>query len=129
MLIFTDGTAQDNPGLTRSKQGLKSVPIKKVKTISSRGASFEGELEAICMGTEYAKDNPSSSNNNCHIYTDSQAAIKAIIGQSRENYHDNTIRNIRENLMNICQMVDGTKLVYCPAHKGMPENETSTSKV
>ena len=127
MLIFTDETAQDNPGLTRSKQGLKNVPIKKVKTISSRGASFEGELEAIYMGTEYAKDNPSSSNNNCHIYTDSQAAIKAIIGQSRESYH-NTI-NIRENLMNICQTVDETKLVYCPAHKGMAENETSASKV
>ena len=127
MLIFTDGSAQDNLGLTRSKQGLKSVPIKKVKTIS-RGASFEGELEAIFMGTEYIKDNPGSSSNNCHIYTDSQAAIKAIIGQSRESYH-NTIRNIRENLMNICQTVDETKLVYCPAHKGMAENETSASKV
>ena len=32
---------------------------------------FEGELEAIYMGTQYAKNHLSSSNNNLHIYTDS----------------------------------------------------------
>ena len=73
MLIFTDGSAQINPGPTGSptvikKQGLKSAPIKKVKAISSRDTSFEGEVEAIYMGTEYAKDTPSSArNNNFHI--------------------------------------------------------------
>ena len=41
MLIFTDGSAQGNPGPTGyvvviKKQGLKSVPIKKVKAIPSR---------------------------------------------------------------------------------------------
>ena len=72
------------------KQDLKSVPIKKVKAMSLRGTNFERELEADYMGTEYAKDNLSSSNNNLHIYTDSQAVIKAIIGQSRESYHKNT---------------------------------------
>ena len=53
------------------------------------------------MGTEYARDNLNSSNNNLHINTESQAAIKVIIGQSRENYHKNTIKKIRENLMSI----------------------------
>ena len=47
--------------------------------------------EAIYMGIEYARENL-SSRNNLHIYTDSQVAIKAIIGQSRENYHKITIR-------------------------------------
>ena len=72
--------------------------------------------EAIYMGIEYARENLSSSNN-LHIYTDSQVARKAIIGQSRENYHKNTI----------CQMLDETKLVYCPANKGIPDNETADS--
>ena len=83
------------------------------------------------MRIEYAKDNLSSSNSNFHIFTDPQAAIKAIIGQSRESYHNKTIRNIRENLMSICQMVDDIKLVYCPARKGIPENKApdSTAKV
>ena len=79
------------------------------------------------MGTQYAKDNLSSSNNNLHIDTDSQAAIKAIIGQSRESYHKNTKRNIWENLMRMCQMIDKIKLVYCPVHKGILDNETADS--
>ena len=77
------------------------------------------------MGTEYAKDNLSLSNSNLHIYTDSLAVMKAIIGQRRESYHNSTIKNPRENLMSICQMVDEIKLVYCPALKGIPKHETA----
>ena len=96
MLIFTDGSAQGNPGPTGSatvikKQDLKSVPIKRVKAISSGGTSCEGELDTIYMGTEYARENLSSSNSNLYIYIDSQAAIKATIWQSRTSYHKNTI--------------------------------------
>ena len=41
MLIFTDGSAQGNPGPTGSatiinKEGLKTVSIKKVKAMSSK---------------------------------------------------------------------------------------------
>ena len=79
------------------------------------------------MGTQYAKDNLSSSNNNLHIDTDSQTAIKAIIGQNRESYHKNTKRNVWENLMRMCQMIHTIKLVYCPVHKGILDNETADS--
>ena len=74
------------------------------------------------MGTKYARDNLSFTNNNLYIYTDSQAAIKAIIGESKENYHKETIRKIRENSMSIWQKVDETKLACCPAHKVIPDN-------
>ena len=119
MLIFTDGSAQGNPGPTG----------EVYLAISLRGTRFEGELEAIYMGTEYARNNLSSSNNNLHIYTNSQVAIKAIIRQSRENCHKNTIIKISENLISICQMVDEIKLIYGPAHKGIPDNETADSLV
>ena len=79
------------------------------------------------MRSEYARENRSSSNNNLYIYTDSKAAIKAIIGQSRESYQKNTIRKIRENLMSICQVVDETKSVHRPAHEGIRDNETADS--
>ena len=69
------------------------------------------------METEYAKENLTSSNSNLHIYTDSLAVIKVIKGQSRESYHNNTIRNTIENLMSIYQMVDKIKSVYCAEHR------------
>ena len=71
MLIFTGGSVQGNPVPTGS--ATVYISIKRVKAISSRSISFEGELEAINMGTDYASDNLSSSNNNLHIYTNSQA--------------------------------------------------------
>ena len=78
------------------------------------------------MGTEYAKDNVSSINKNLPIYTDSQAIIKAIIGQNRQSYHSSTIKNWK-NLIKICQVVDEINVVYCLAHKGIPDNEAAIS--
>ena len=97
--------------------------MKREKAISSRGSSFQGELEAIFLGTEYAKDNINDTVKNIYIYSDSQSAIKAITGQSRESYHHETIGRIRESLTYICDKVENINLIYCPAHKGIQENE------
>ena len=56
------------------------------------------------------------------MYTDSYSAIKAIIAQSRESYHNETITKIRENLTQISSLVEHIKLIYCPAHKSIKEN-------
>ena len=61
------------------------------------GSSYEGELEAIKIETEYARDNISPSNNGLHIFSDCQSAILTAISQNRENYHNSTVRAIREN--------------------------------
>ena len=37
------------------------------------------------------------------------------------------MRNIGENLTSISQRVDKIKLIYSPAHKGIPDNETPDS--
>ena len=56
------------------------------------------------------------------MYTDSYSAIKVIIAQSRESYHNETITKIRENLTQISSLVEHIKLIYCPAHKSIKEN-------
>ena len=90
------------------------------------GSSYEGELEAIKIATEYAKDNISPSNDSLHIFSDWQSGILAVTSQNRENYHNSTIRAIRGNLMDISPKVQN-RLVYCPAHQGMEENELADS--
>ena len=65
------------------------------------GSSYEGELEAIKIAIEYTRDNISPSNDSLHIFSDCQSAILAIISQNRENYHNSTVRAIREKLMDI----------------------------
>ena len=117
MLIFTDESAINNPGPTRAgavirKNGPTSLPIK----LASSGTSYEGELEAIKISTEYAKENISDGTENIHIFVDCQSAIHAITQQNNENCHHLTISSIRENLFDISTKVKSIKIIYCPAH-------------
>ena len=90
------------------------------------GSSYKGELEAIKVATEYARDNISFSNDSLHIFSDCQSAILAVSSQ-KEDYHNSTIRAIRENLMDISPKVQNIKFVYCPVHEGIEENELADS--
>ena len=47
-------------------------------------SSYEGELEAIKIVTEYAKDNLLLSNDSVHIFSDCQSAILAVTSQNRK---------------------------------------------
>ena len=62
-----DGSAQSNPhstghGVIIKKQGRNSTAIKIAKAVKYMGSTYEGELEAIKIVTEYARDNISPSN-------------------------------------------------------------------
>ena len=127
MMIFTEGSAQGNPGPTGSgvvikNPGQHNSPVKLAKAITSWGSSYEGEIEAIKLGTDYAFQNIGQATS-LFVYTDSQSAIKAIMAQSRESYHNETITKIQDNLTQISSLVEHIKLIYCPAHKGIKENE------
>ena len=115
MMIFTDGSAQGKPGPTESgvvirNPGHHNSPIKLAKAITSCGTSYEGEIEAIKLGTDYAFQNIGQTNS-LFIYTDSQSAIKAIMIQSRESYHYETITKIRDNLIQISSLVKHINLI------------------
>ena len=120
VIIFTDGSAQSNSGPTGSgviikKQGRNSTPIKIAKAVKYMGSSYEGELEAIKIATEYARDNISPSNDSLHIFSDCQSAISAVTSQNRENYHNSTIRAIRENLIDISPKVQNIRISMLPS--------------
>ena len=127
MMIFFDSSAQGNPGPAGSGVVIKNPvqhnsPVKLVKAITSCGTSYEGEIEAYKLGTDYDFQNIVQANS-LFIYADSQSTIKAIIAESRESYHNETITKIRDNLIQISSLVEHIKLIYCPAHKGIKENE------
>ena len=91
------------------------------------GSSYEGELEAIKIATKHVRYNNSPSNDSLHIFSNCQSPISAVTSQNRENYHNSTIRAIRENLMDINPKVQNIRLVYCTAHQGIQENEPADS--
>ena len=86
-------------------------------------SSYEGELEAIKIAIEYARDSLSPSNDSLHIFSDCQSAILAVTAQNKGNYHNSTVRAIREILMDISPKVQNIKFVSCLAHQGIEENE------
>ena len=114
LMIFTDGSALGNPGPTGSgvvikKNGPENTEIKIAHAVTKMGTSYQGELQAIRIGTTYAKENISISTENLHIFVDSQAAIQAIIEQNHKNYHNITITEIRQNLINISHSIKSIK--------------------
>ena len=83
MLIITDGSAINNPGPTGAGAVIKvngptSTQIKLAKAVSNYRTSYDGELEAIKISTEYIKDNITDNTKNIHIFVDCQSAIHAI---------------------------------------------------
>ena len=67
MMVFTDGSAQHNPGRTGSgvvikNPGCHSSLIKFAKAITSCGTSYEGEIKAIKLGTDYVFQNIGQAN-------------------------------------------------------------------
>ena len=128
VLEYTDGSALKNPGPTGAGvlikiQGHKSIPVKLAKAISSKGTSFDDEVATILMATQYALTHLTKEHDSFNIYSDCQAAICAIKSHTRENYHNNTISLIRENLIEISLRISAIKIIYCPGHKGVLENE------
>ena len=51
----------------------------------------------------------------------------AVASQNREDYHNSTIRAIRENLMDISPNVQNIRIVYFPVHQDIEENELADS--
>ena len=79
MMIFTDGSTLGNPGSTGScvfikKNSPERTEIKITHAVTKMGTSYQGELQAIRIGTIYAKENKISTEN-LYIFVDSQAAI------------------------------------------------------
>lgn len=44
---------------------------------------------------------------------------------SRESYNNETIIQIKDNLLQISYLVKHIKLIYCPTHKSIKENENT----
>ena len=122
MLIFTDGSAMNNPGPTGAgavirKNGPTSyLTIKLAKTVTSLRTSYKGELEGIKISTKYAKENKWDYTENIHIFVDCQSPICVIAQQNNVNYHHLTISSIRENLFDISMKVKSIKIIYCQTH-------------
>ena len=129
--VFTDGSAQLNPGPTGSgvifkKQGWNSTPIKIAKAVKCMGSSYKVELEAIKIAPNYAWNNLTPSNDSLHIFSDCQSVILAVTSQIRENYSNSTVRTIQENLRDISPKVWYVRLVYCTA-QDIEENKLADS--
>ena len=90
--------------------------------------SYERALEAIKIANKKMPETTFHPKMiSFHIFSDCHSAILATTFQNRENYHNSTVRPIQENLMDILPRVQNVRLVCCPAHQCIEENETADS--
>lgn len=99
-----------------------NVPIKLAKAASFRGTNYEVEVEPIDLGTYFFLKNVKQANS-LLIYSDSQSAIKVIMTENRDSYHNKVMEITRENLREISCFVEYMKLICCPVHKGIMDNK------
>ena len=116
--VMNCGTIKWKIAMMESSCKKLTTTIARLQEISKIGTSYEGEIGAIKLRTDYAFQNIAQANS-LFFFTDSQSAIKAIMAQSRESYHNETITKIRDNLIQISSLVEHIKLIYCPAHKSI----------
>ena len=89
IIVFMDGSAHPpNPGPTGSgviikRQGRNSNPVKLAKAVKCMGSSYERELEAIQIATEYARDNLSPSNYSLLIFFDCVSNTSSNISEQK----------------------------------------------
>lgn len=88
---------------------MDQIHVNSTKAITSSVTDYEGELEALKLATDHALSNLSQTDK-LYIYMDPQSAVKAIMAQSRESYHDKT-RAIWENLMEVSQQLNQIKMI------------------
>ena len=88
---------------------MDQIHVNSTKAITSSVTDYEGKLEALKLATDHALSNLSQTDK-LYIYMDPQSAVKAIMAQSRESYHDKT-RAIWENLMEVSQQLNQIKMI------------------
>ena len=124
--IFTDGSCTGNPGPTGAgafifKNGLNKPAIKLARAVPNNSTNYHAEVEAP-LGLKYIKplSTPWSSNN-VHIFSDSIAAINAIISPTQQDLRSNLI----EEMKYISKSIEPVTIfaTHLSAHSGIAHNK------
>ena len=83
IVIFTDGSCQNNPGPTGAgllvfKDRINNPPIKFAKAVSKLSMNYHGQLEAILLSLKYIRTTNLIGIKKVHIFTDGLSSVQAI---------------------------------------------------
>ena len=128
VLLFTDGSALNNPGPTGAGavayiDGYNSVPVLMKKGVTPIGNNYTGELVGIQIGLEFIADLEYVQNRSVHILTDCQPAIKTAFGGHLPSCKIETVISIHESMNKICGRGNEVKIHWAPGHKDIEGNE------
>ena len=122
VLLFTDGSASNNPGPTGAGavayiDGYNSTPVLMKKGVTPIGNNYTGELVGIQIGLEFLAELEYIQNRSVHILTDCQPAIKTAFGGHLPKCKIETVLSINESMSKICERGNEVNIHWVPGHK------------
>ena len=100
IVIFTDGSCQNNPGPTGVgslvfKDRINNPLIKFAKAVSKFSMKYHGELEAILLSLKYIRTINLIGIKKVHIFTDSMSSFQAITSKKQQESFNDIIEEIK----------------------------------
>ena len=127
-VIFTDGSALNNPGPCGAAaviypEGISSTPVISKEAVTASGTSYLGELWGLILGLNFLR-NCSPPVRVCHIFCDCESALlSAASFSSQQQAYQKEVTSINsltsELIANGCDLT----LHWVAGHTGLEPNE------
>ena len=127
LVIFTDGSALNNPGPCGASaivyaEGMISTPIVRKEAISASGTSYLGELWGLVLALSFLK-NCIPTIKVCHIFCDCQSALLSAATYSTQQAYHEVVSNINGMVSSVIAAGCDLHLHWVAGHTGLAPNE------
>ena len=129
-IIFTDGSAINNPGPVGASaicytEGISSTPIILKQYVSEYSTSYHGELMGLRIATDFLKLLTVSNHSfkEAHVFTDCRSVIASVSSTDIHNTHQDLIDKIHCDITTLKEKDVTIRVHWVAGHANLQPNE------
>ncbi len=129
LIVFTDGSAPNNPGPCGASavvytHGISMLPVVLQRPVSRHSSSYHAELSAVDLALEYSATliETHVHFNTVALYTDCQSVIATLINGTPNGFHQ-LVGNIHTKIKDLSATGVDVEIMWVAGHAGLTANE------